>query len=79
MYYDEVTGQSVPDKKGVCSNYLCDAKPGDEVLLTGPTGKVLLLPESSPEADVIMVATGTGVAPFRCECERLGVWCQLFD
>ena len=29
-----------PAKKGVCSNWLCDAKPGDEIQLTGPTGKV---------------------------------------
>ena len=29
-----------PAKKGVCSNYLCDAKPGDEIKLTGPSGKV---------------------------------------
>ena len=25
---------------GVCSNFLCDTKPGDEVVLTGPSGKV---------------------------------------
>lgn len=24
-----------PAKKGICSNYLCDAKPGDEVTMTG--------------------------------------------
>merc|ERR1719267_174206 len=60
-----------PAKKGVCSNFLCDAKPGDEVVLTGPTGKVLLLPESNPETDVIMVATGTGIAPFRSFWKRL--------
>ena len=29
-----------PAKKGVCSNYLCDASAGDEVKLTGPSGKV---------------------------------------
>ena len=29
-----------PAKKGVCSNYLCDSKPGDEIKLTGPSGKV---------------------------------------
>merc|ERR1719321_1444261 len=38
-----------PAKKGVCSNYLCDAKAGDVVKLTGPTGKVMLLPEDKPE------------------------------
>jgi ferredoxin--NADP+ reductase len=65
MYMDEGTGLEVPDKKGVCSNFLCDAKPGDDVMLTGPSGKVLLMPEKTPEADLIMIATGTGVAPFR--------------
>ena len=33
--------------------------------MTGPTGKVLLLP-SDPNAVHIMVATGTGIAPYRC-------------
>ena len=60
-----------PAKKGVCSNYLCDAKPGDEVNLTGPSGKVMLMPESKPETDLIMVATGTGIAPYRSFWKRL--------
>eukprot|EP01036_Dinobryon_divergens_P036914 gene36914-48160_t len=60
-----------PAKKGVCSNFLCDAKPGNEVMLTGPTGKVMLMPESKPETDLIMVATGTGIAPYRSFLRRL--------
>jgi ferredoxin--NADP+ reductase len=32
-------------------------------LYTGPTGKVLLMPEANKA--LIMVATGTGIAPFR--------------
>jgi ferredoxin--NADP+ reductase len=54
-----------PAKKGVCSNYLCDSKPGDEITLTGPAGKVMLMPEDKPDTDLIMVATGTGIAPYR--------------
>merc|ERR1711892_813870 len=27
-----------PAKKGICSNFLCDTKPGDEVKLTGASG-----------------------------------------
>lgn len=50
--------------RGVCSNHICDLKPGDDVFLTGPTGAEMLLPED-PEANIIMLATGTGIAPFR--------------
>jgi len=60
-----------PAKKGVCSNYLCDSKPGDEVQLTGPTGKAMLLPENDASTDVIMVATGTGIAPYRSFLRRM--------
>jgi len=38
--------------------------------MTGPTGKVLLLPED-PNAVIIMVATGTGIAPFRTFWRRM--------
>jgi len=62
-----------PAKKGVCSNYLCDAKAGAEVTLTGPSGKVMLIPEKDPTADLIMVATGTGIAPYRAFLRRLFV------
>jgi ferredoxin--NADP+ reductase len=50
---------------GVASNYLCDAKPGDAVRITGPFGKHFLLPEDTAGRDFIFVATGTGIAPFR--------------
>ena len=60
-----------PAKKGVCSNFLCDSKPGDDVMLTGPAGKVMLMPEKNPATDLIMVATGTGIAPYRSFLRRL--------
>ncbi|XP_057784122.1 ferredoxin--NADP reductase, leaf-type isozyme, chloroplastic isoform X1 [Salvia miltiorrhiza] len=50
--------------KGVCSNFLCDLKAGDEVKITGPVGKEMLMPKD-PNATVIMLGTGTGIAPFR--------------
>merc|ERR1711935_348015 len=60
-----------PTKKGICSNFLCDTKAGDEVKMTGPAGKVMLLPEEDPTTDYIMVATGTGIAPYRSFIRRL--------
>lgn len=50
--------------KGVCSNFLCDLKAGEEVTITGPVGKEMLMPVD-PNATIIMLATGTGIAPFR--------------
>jgi ferredoxin--NADP+ reductase len=50
---------------GVCSNYLCDLRPGDEVKVTGPNGKRFLLPVERDAHDFVFIATGTGIAPFR--------------
>ncbi len=66
-YKDEKTGKEV---EGVCSTFLCNINPGDDVQITGPTGKEMLLPED-PEATVIMMATGTGIAPFRAYLWRM--------
>ncbi|RWR81720.1 ferredoxin--NADP reductase, leaf isozyme, chloroplastic [Cinnamomum micranthum f. kanehirae] len=41
-----------------------DLKPGAEVKITGPVGKEMLIPVD-PNATIIMLATGTGIAPFR--------------
>eukprot|EP00565_Helicotheca_tamesis_P007990 CAMPEP_0185727330 /NCGR_PEP_ID=MMETSP1171-20130828/3041_1 /TAXON_ID=374046 /ORGANISM="Helicotheca tamensis, Strain CCMP826" /LENGTH=431 /DNA_ID=CAMNT_0028395867 /DNA_START=23 /DNA_END=1318 /DNA_ORIENTATION=- len=60
-----------PAKKGICSNFLCDTTAGDEVMMTGPAGKVMLMPEEDPKTDYIMVATGTGIAPYRGFIRRL--------
>ncbi len=50
---------------GVCSNFLCDLRPGDEVQVTGPNGKRFLLPVDPDAHDYLLIATGTGIAPFR--------------
>ena len=42
---------------GVCSNHLCDLRPGDEVLVAGPNGKGFLLPEAPEQHNYIFLAT----------------------
>jgi benzoyl-CoA 2,3-epoxidase subunit A len=49
---------------GLCSNYLCDLKKGDKVEVTGPFGVTFLMPDD-PIANIVMICTGTGSAPFR--------------
>ena len=63
----EKDGQTI---NGVCSTYLCDIKPGDQVKITGPVGKEMLLPEDE-DANIVMLATGTGIAPMRAYLRRM--------
>ena len=67
LEYQNEAGEEI---KGVCSTYLCDINPGDKVKITGPVGKEMLLPEDE-EANVIMFATGTGIAPMRTYLRRM--------
>jgi ferredoxin--NADP+ reductase len=55
---------------GVCSTFLCDIEEGAKVKITGPVGKEMLLPPDE-EANVIMLATGTGIAPMRAYLRRM--------
>jgi len=66
-YKDPETGDHV---EGVCSTFLCNLNPGDDVAITGPVGKEMLLPDDE-DANVIMIATGTGIAPFRAYLWRM--------
>lgn len=52
------------DENGLCSNYICDLKQGDEVAITGPFGSTFLMPDD-PQARLLMICTGTGSAPMR--------------
>ena len=52
------------EEGGLCSNYVCDLKKGDEVQVTGPFGATFLLPDD-PSARLLMICTGTGSAPMR--------------
>jgi ferredoxin--NADP+ reductase len=56
--------------KGVCSSYLCHLEVGADIAITGPVGKEMLLPDDE-NATVIMMATGTGIAPFRAFLWRM--------
>eukprot|EP00439_Symbiodinium_sp_Y106_P018910 s3316_g2.t1 len=75
-----IEGQSIgviapgPDKKGETPAkirlYSIASSAPDDVLITGPTGAEMLLPED-PEANMIFMATGTGIAPFRSHLRNL--------
>ena len=66
-YEDPETKEHV---EGVCSSFLCNLEPGDDVAIMGPVGKEMLLPEDE-DANIIMIATGTGIAPFRAYLWRM--------
>ncbi|EKD07983.1 oxidoreductase FAD/NAD(P)-binding domain protein [Arthrospira platensis C1] len=66
-YKHPETGETV---YGVCSTYLCNLEAGADVAITGPVGKEMLLPEDE-DATIIMMATGTGIAPFRAFLWRM--------
>ena len=60
-YIDEFNGE---EYKGVASNYLCDRKKGDEIILTGPFELPFKIPDDKT-ANMILIGMGTGIAPFR--------------
>lgn len=64
-----VEGRDGSEFRGLASNHMCDLKRGDKVELAGPFGNTFLMPDD-PEANIIMVCTGTGSAPFRAMTER---------
>lgn len=66
VYRDE----SGLEKRGLASNFLCDLAVGDRVPLIGPTGRTFLLPVDD-SVNLIMVAAGTGIAPFRAFIQRI--------
>jgi ferredoxin--NADP+ reductase len=66
-YIDAYSGERYP---GVASNYLCDLAPGDTVTLTGPYGLPFEVP-GEHDATLILIGTGTGIAPFRAFVKHL--------
>jgi ferredoxin--NADP+ reductase len=67
FYVDEVSGERYPGK---ASNYLCDARPGDTIEITGPYGAHFKMPPD-PSCHMLMVGAGTGIAPFRAFVRRI--------
>jgi benzoyl-CoA 2,3-dioxygenase component A len=49
---------------GLASNWLCDMELGATLDVIGPFGATFLLP-AAEDADILMICTGTGAAPFR--------------
>ncbi len=60
-YTDEFSGEEYP---GIASNYLCDLQVGETLTVTGPYGQAFELPDGH-DATLILICTGTGIAPFR--------------
>lgn len=56
---------------GLASNWLCDRRVGDEVPVTGPAGKRFVLPTDPNAHDFVLIATGTGIAPYRAMVHEL--------
>ena len=59
-------------KKEIYVNFLCDTRAGDMLNLTGPVGKVMLLPQEDTTKKYIMVGTGADITPY------LEFICRLF-
>ena len=64
---DPYTGERHP---GVASHYLCSRRVGDTLTVTGPYGLPFAVPEE-PDANLILIGTGTGIAPFRAFVKHL--------
>jgi len=67
FYIDEVSGEEYP---GEASNYLCNAQPGDKISITGPHRSPFRIP-ADKTSNLLMLGTGTGIAPFRAFLRRI--------
>ena len=60
-YLDQYSGERY---RGVASHFLCDLAAGNRLELTGPYGHPFEIPDE-PDATLILIGAGTGIAPFR--------------
>jgi ferredoxin--NADP+ reductase len=60
-YIDEYSGEEF---RGVASNYLCDLRASDQIVISGPYGLPFEVPEDHT-SNLILFCTSTGIAPFR--------------
>jgi ferredoxin--NADP+ reductase len=67
FYLDEVSGEQYP---GIASHFLCDARPGDSITITGPYRSPFVIP-SDVNSNLLMIGTGTGIAPFRAIIQHI--------
>ena len=67
FYLDEISGEQYP---GIASHYLCDAEAGQRITITGPYRSPFRIP-ADENANLLMIGTGTGVAPFRAFVQEL--------
>ncbi len=74
FYIDPVNGERYP---GTASNFLCDAKPGQSVSITGPYKSPFNVPSNTSD-NLVLIGVGTGIAPFRAFLQHLykdkGAW-----
>lgn len=63
----EFTVKQMPE--GYVSKLLNELPEGEELMLDGPWGHFVFEPEKMPE--IVMLAAGSGIAPFRCFCQYI--------
>ena len=66
-YIDKFSGERY---SGVASKYLCKLAPGATLTVSGPYEVPFPIPDE-PDAALILIGTGTGIAPFRAFLKQL--------
>ncbi|HMP17914.1 MAG TPA: hypothetical protein PKD72_12880, partial [Gemmatales bacterium] len=66
-YIDPYNGERY---RGLASHFLCDLQAGDRLRICGPFGQAFPVPQE-PDAVLILIGAGTGIAPFRAFVRHL--------